>query len=249
MSRKTFFLFLVYLSVPLALGSLELALRLWAPRLGNPIVRLSMHDGIEWFEVNRSYLARYFPPSSPMVPEFKPALFRKEKQPNTIRVFCLGSSTMFGTPYNMTANIPALMRKQLRRRFPEHEVEVVNFAASAINSNVARHLSSELTAFEPDLVAVMVGHNEFYGPDGIGAGPLERLIPSAIQWKYDLRDSRVLTWLLSLITTAPASGSGERNLMREVSKGSEVALGTPESDRVLALFETILAATVEIWQR
>ena len=155
--------------IVLVLFAAEIVLRITGPVVDDGLVTEVQFDGTTWYQTNRAYLAKYFPAGSPMVPEFKTILFRKEKLPQTFRVMCLGSSTMFGTPYDMNANIPGILRRQLRHRYPKTEWEVMNCGASAINSNVVRDLAPDLLAFRPDLVLIYMGHNEYYGPDGIGA--------------------------------------------------------------------------------
>ena len=102
----------------LALVAAELAVRRTSPSASAPLVLTATYDGIEWNVVNRAHLKKYFPASSPLIPELKPSLFRARKIPGTLRVFCLGSSSMYGTPYDMTANIPGFVRKQLRHLRP-----------------------------------------------------------------------------------------------------------------------------------
>lgn len=249
MSRKrTVLLVLTYLSVPLLLVAAELGLRLWDPGLHEPVVRSVAFDGQAWWELNRNFARKYFPPGNPLAPEFKPALLSKEKSPSSYRVICLGGSTMFGTPYQMTANIPGILRRQLRHAHPNRQIEVLNAAASAINSNVIVDLSRHLAPLSPDLVVIYMGHNEYYGPDGVGAGFLERVIPDFIQFKYRLRELRVLNLLLNTFKSDVPS-SVERNLMREVSKGGRVPLYSEQSLRIHELFERNLTDIVAFWQK
>ena len=244
--KHTLLLLLTYLAIPVSLLLIEIGLRLWAPDLENPIVRPVSYDGVAWYEVNRGYLRKYFPRGTPLIQEFKPALFRREKVPGMLRIFCLGGSSMFGTPYQMTANIPGILRKQLRYAYPGTEIEVVNFGASAINSNVILDLSRELVRYRPDLVVLYMGHNEFYGPDGVGAGLIEGVFPASIQWKYRLRESRLVAWLLRFFEREGAPG--ERNLMLEVSKGGAVPLASETADRIFALWEKNLSSILEVWR-
>jgi tetratricopeptide (TPR) repeat protein len=178
----------------------------------------------------------------------KPALFRKQKLPETYRVICLGGSSMFGTPYEMTATIPGIVRKQLRHLYPDRDIEVINAAASAINSNVVYDLSKDLARLEPDLVLIYMGHNEFYGPDGVGAAFLAKAIPASIQWKYQLRDLRIVAGLLKLFwgDDASARSHGDRNLMREVSRGALVSSGDVAA--IVSRFESNLSSIVAFWQ-
>ncbi len=246
-TRTLIRLILVYLAVPLILVLVEIGLRIWAPGLESALVQPVMFDGKEWLEINRSYLKKYFPPGSPLVPEFKPALIQAKKTPATFRVICLGSSSMFGTPYQMNANIPGILRKQLRHAHPERDIEVINFGASAINSNVVLNLSDELAPLEPDLIVIYMGHNEFYGPDGVGAGYFDRNIPGFVQFKYRLRELRLVAALVSIMPVETRSEE-QRNLMLEVSQRGNVRLDSDDASRVFRSFEDNFRDILEFWQ-
>ncbi len=229
----------------------ELLLRAFSPVRAEPLVTEVIYDRIEWYQVNRSYLGRYVPAGTPIVPEFKPALFRRKKNDRIFRVMCLGGSTMFGTPYLMTANIPGIVRKQLRHLHPEREIEVINWGASAINSNVVRELTGEVLGFDPDLVLIYMGHNEFYGPDGVGASFFEKRIPGLTPLKHALRDLRLLQLLQGWIAGAgrAAGSSDELNLMRQVSEETLVPLDSFDARRVFDLFQQNLSAILAAYEK
>lgn len=214
----------------------ELILRQTSSVLPAHLVDEVQFDGISWYQTNRSFLAGYFPAGSPMVPEFKTALFRKEKTPSTFRIMCLGGSTMFGTPYDMNANIQGILRRQLRNRYPSVEFEVINWGASAINSNVIRDFAGDLLVFRPDLIVVYMGHNEYYGPDGVGASSLEKLFPSLTPFKYRLRELRLVQIVQGWLAGGSEANEHARGLMRQVSGGNLVSLESDDSRRVLAQF-------------
>jgi tetratricopeptide (TPR) repeat protein len=219
------------------LGTAEVVLRMTSPLDDEKLVREARYDGVDWFQINRGYLRKYFPPAFPYAPEFKSSLFRKTKGPQTFRIMCLGESSMFGTPYDMNANVPGIVRKQLRALFPEREIEVVNWGASAINSNVMVNFLDQVLEYEPDLVLVYMGHNEFYGPDGVGASFLERWFPGLIQFKYALNDLRLVKAFRGLFQSSHKDAKVELNLMRQVSGESLVPLGSPVAAPVLDRFE------------
>jgi tetratricopeptide (TPR) repeat protein len=224
----------------------ELTLRLFKPSLGNPLVTEVTHDGIEWYLVNSGCLKKYFSGNAPLIPEFKTSLFRRQKQMNTFRVFCLGESSMFGTPYQMTCNIPGMVRKQLRHLYPEREIEVVNWGASAINTNVIADLSKDLVRFRPDLVLIYTGHNEFYGPGGMGASFIEKYVPSMISWKYQLRDLRLVALLYNILFSRKTpEQSPNLNLMQQASQGATVRLNSDTAERIFELFAANLKSIVE----
>lgn len=229
------------------LAVLEFSLRMLVRDEQPPIVKGVFYDNKEWYQINRSYLKRYFPLNAAMIPEFKPSLFRKHKNDQLFRIICLGGSTMFGTPYQMTSNIPGILRKQLRHLFPEKEIEVINFAASAINSQVISRFSKELLQFKPDLIIIYMGHNEYYGPDGIGASYLEKKMRILTDLKYFFRNLRLYQVLGKLILHPARNGNHTQkmNLMKEVSGGSLIELDSEDSRRILHLFRQSLMKIID----
>jgi len=215
----------------------ECALRAFVPSLDLPLVREIATEGLLWYQVDRGYLEKYFPAGTAMTPDLKPSLMRKEKGKDLFRVFCVGESSMFGTPYEFSATIPALVRKQLRHAFPESDIEVINFGASAINTNVIADMAPALAALRPDAVLLYAGHNEFYGPDGAGASWIEKRFPFLTPLKYGARELRLVR-LAQRILSSLRSGTAasERNLMKEVSRGATVEIGSPEAGRIFSRF-------------
>ncbi len=252
LSRKKKILFnsIILFVIILFFVLLETGARLLTPSLDNPLVTEVRYDGKDWYKLNRGYLKKYFPAGSISVPEFKEVLFRKEKPATLFRVVALGGSSMFGTPYQMTANIPGILRKQLRHLYPQTEFEVINLAASAINSQVIRDLAPQILRFDPDLVVIYMGHNEFYGPDGVGASALEKKMPFITRLKYRLRDLRLFRLFRQLLAEKPDLKNGaEHNLMKQVSRESQVPLHSPDADRIFNQFRTNLKDIVSVYRQ
>ncbi len=236
--RRTLLLTLPYVAVVVLLWVVNLVLPLLDPSLASPFTRDIEADGIACREINRGYLTPYFPASSPLVPEFKPTVFRRVKTADTFRVLCIGESSMYGVPFGMAATIPALVRKQLRHLWPQRDIEVINLGASAINSNAMRDMVPQFLSLQPDLVLVYSGHNEFYGPDGVGISWIERRFPGLTEWKYRLRRLPIVAGLQRLIAKLGGAQSEEdKNLMRQVSEGVEVPLEGPDAERIFRQFE------------
>jgi tetratricopeptide (TPR) repeat protein len=248
--KKIVFSLVPALLIVLSLVVAELFLRHLSPSTETEIVSEVRYDGIEWYKLNRSYLAKYFPPGPAALPEFKPALFRKVKLPGSFRVFCLGESSMFGTPYEMNASIPGILRKELRRALPGREIEVVNFGASAINSNVIADMAPQLIRFRPDCVIIYTGHNEYYGPDGVGANFIEKWFPRLTGLKYDLKSLRLVQLLGKLAggIGGKEKPSGEQNLMKQVSSGQLVHSGSSDDARVMSNFRRNLGTIITIFR-
>ena len=89
--KRILFSILPALLLAVVLVAAELILRWVSPVPPARLAEEVQVDGITWYQTNRAFLGKYFPSGSPLRPEFKTALFRKEKTPSTFRVMCLGS--------------------------------------------------------------------------------------------------------------------------------------------------------------
>jgi tetratricopeptide (TPR) repeat protein len=249
LSKRILF-YIIWFTLPvLFLILVEVTLRYtWIPD-EEAIVNEVQYDNIDWYEINRAYLQKFFPYNIVYFPEFKPVPFRKDKPQNLYRVICLGGSSMYGTPYLITANITGIIRRQLRHLYPDKEFEVINFAATAINSNVIRRFIHELEQFDPDLILIYMGHNEFYGPDGVGASVLEKAIPFTTDLKYAFRRTRIGTWLRNKLRafSRDSDNGVEVNLMREVSAESHIQLNSDDAKRVMDNFADNLAYILDFF--
>lgn len=246
-SRRNRYLILVpYAVIIVAVIVLNAALPSLDPSLDVPFTKPIVEDGIQYRQINRSYLAPFFPAGSPLIPELRSTFVLEKKYQHSFRVLCLGESSMFGVPFQFSATIPALVRKQLRHLYPDSDIEVINLGASAINTNVIRALLPEFLSLEPDLVLIYTGHNEYYGPEGIGASWLDRTIPGYIQAKYTLRRQPLVMGFQKLVgRLGSAPAPGERNLMRQVSGGATVPLEGPESERIFSQFKENLTRILD----
>lgn len=99
--------------------------------------------------------------------------FYREKKPNTYRIFVLGESSAAGWPYAANASFPRYIRRKLHKLYINHHVEVINLGVSAISSYTILDFAKAAAEYEPDLVLVYTGHNEYYG--ALGAGSTQSL--------------------------------------------------------------------------
>lgn len=247
-SKKIIFALFTIAFTGILFFGLEKSIEYLFPELHPKFLSEVTYDQIEWYQINRSFLKPYFPANDRLVPEFKPSLVRKQKTDKTFRILCLGESSMFGVPYQMTANIPGMVRRQLQHLYPEKEIEVINLGASAINTNVILHLTKEFLRLEPDLVLIYTGHNEFYGPDGIGASWLEKQFPAITQLKYNIRDLSIIRLIQSLGNTSSQPQSLEVNLMKQVSNGALVDLNSFDAKKVFLNFERNLSDIIRSYR-
>lgn len=166
--RFTFYLLLA--AIPfLFLGVVEFALRSFTEDPVTSLVVLREADGKKYHQLNSRVGERFFLGGIEAFPEVYPEKFSFEKTPNTLRVFCLGSSTMASFPYELNARVSSLLRDRLHLAFPDKNVEVVNAGMAAINSYAVGEFIRELVDYQPDLFVMYMGHNEYYGALGVGS--------------------------------------------------------------------------------
>jgi tetratricopeptide (TPR) repeat protein len=102
-------------------------------------------------------------------PSTSPDYFLVPKPAGTYRIFCLGASTTVGFPYWYNGAFSSFMRDRLTRLFPDRSIEVINLGMTATNSYTTLDIAREIMAYEPDMVVVYDGHNEFYGALGVAS--------------------------------------------------------------------------------
>ncbi|MEX5219619.1 MAG: hypothetical protein NW701_17450 [Nitrospira sp.] len=88
-------------------------------------------------------------------------LFPVRKQANTFRIFCLGGSASAGWPHPADEIYSAYLQHALQRAYPIRNIEVINVSAHAYAGYRVRLIFQEIIQFEPDLVVIYSGNNEF----------------------------------------------------------------------------------------
>jgi len=94
----------------------------------------------------------------------------KDKK-NRFRIFCLGGSTTAGYPYNTLpeyncpASFPNYLRAILQYNKNMPEIEMLNLGSNAFNSLSVLKIFEDVRKYDPDLIIVYSGHNEYFGPN------------------------------------------------------------------------------------
>ena len=87
--------------------------------------------------------------------------FAAKKPDNGYRVFCLGGSTVRGRPYTIDSAFARWMQVQLSACDPDTRYEVINCGGLSYASYRLRRMTEEVLKYEPDLIVIATGHNEF----------------------------------------------------------------------------------------
>jgi hypothetical protein len=164
MKKRIFFIITLLLPFLFFLG-LELGLRWYGY---GPDLSLFRRQEIRreiFMTINPDVKFRYFG-TMKFSPSTSIDYFHESKPPGVFRIFCLGGSTTVGYPFLFNGSFASFLRNRLKYIFPNKNIEVVNLGMTATNSFTVLDIARELTAYQPDLLIVYDGHNEFYGALG-----------------------------------------------------------------------------------
>ena len=168
-SKRQEFIFRVLLVIfpVILIICLELVLRLAHFGYGNRIFQQSTVDS-RYLEIVPDLGRRYFPSGS-FYPSVSHNFMLAEKPANCFRIFVLGGSTARGYPYYYNGSFSSMLKVMLEKSYPGTYFEIVNLAMVAVNSYTVRDLLPHLWKYNPDLILIYSGHNEFYGALGVGS--------------------------------------------------------------------------------
>lgn len=95
--------------------------------------------------------------------------FLHPKPKGTFRIFLVGESAAKGYPQPRNLASSAFLQKMLSDAWPDRTVEVINLGTTAVASFPVLGMMTEALEYEPDLVIVHTGHNEFFGAYGVSS--------------------------------------------------------------------------------
>ena len=94
-------------------------------------------------------------------PLFQPDSFLADKPADGFRIFCLGGSTVQGRPYSIETSFSSWLEMSLRSACSDQNWEVVNCGGVSYASYRLVPILKEILEYEPDLIVLYTGHNEF----------------------------------------------------------------------------------------
>lgn len=192
---------LVALSLPLVLfGIVELALRYSGfggyPAMMHKVGKTKEGDlvvadqggGSSWFFANAHFGST------------EQQTFLDPKPSNTFRIFLVGESAAQGYPQPRQLSSSAFLQEMLQDAWPDRRVEVINLGTTAVASFPVLGIMNEALEFQPDLIVIYTGNNEFFGTYGVashGRAGSKPWMLKANRFLYSLAVVQGLTQLLS----------------------------------------------------
>ncbi len=177
-------------------------------------------------------------------------IFLKEKKEGTFRIFVMGSSTVFGFPYERNLMFSRILHKRLEDAYPGKHFEVVNTSITAINSYTLLDYAKQIVRYSPDAILVYAGHNEFYG--AFGAGSNENMSKS-------LRLTRLHMYFMDfrffqLFRNAVAKiGSGKENqvhgtLMKRIVANQDIPFEGEDYTRAMTRYRQNMGDMLQLYK-
>jgi len=167
LKKKVFTIALILIPIFILLIG-EGALRLFKYGPETSLFLVKEIGGRKLYSLNPQVVKRYFGMGN-FTTYISKDVFQQPKLPDTYRIFCLGASTTIGFPYMYNGTYPAMLQDRLTVLFPEKNIEVINLGITAVNSYTVLDFTRELVKYQPDLLLIYMGHNEFYGAMGVGS--------------------------------------------------------------------------------
>ncbi len=249
-AKKRAFFVITLLTPVIAVFLLEVLLRVFRYGPDLSLFKTEAVAGKPYLVMNPDVKARYFS-SVQFSPTTSMDYFQVPKPPGTYRIFCLGASTTVGFPYGYCGAYSSFLRDRLYLTFPRRSVEIVNLGMTATNSYTVNDLASEIMAYQPDLLIVETGHNEFYGAFGIASH--ESLGSHRWLIKLYLKMIHVRTFLLlrdafqAIVGVFSSQHAGSPGTMMErLAVGHEIQRGSPEYKQGLDNFRANLRELTEL---
>ena len=234
---------IITLASPVALVVLlEMSLRLFHYGPDLSLFTAEVVNGRRYHIMNPEVKGRYFADM-----DFNPSTsvddFLVPKPAGTYRIFCLGGSTTVGYPYWYNGSFSTFLRDRLQTIFPEKAIEVINLGMTATNSFTVVDMARDVVEYEPDLIIVYDGHNEFYGALGISSNES----PGNSRWltRSYLRLLHLRSFLLLRDVYARVTGlfrpqaavPSRGTMMEKMSYGNYIPYGSPTYRSALSMFE------------
>ena len=125
--------------------------------------------------------------------------FLAEKPEGAFRVFVIGGSSSEGIPYSTRYAFSSFLERRLAASLPDVRIEVVNAGFSAYASRRLLPIVEEIGRYQPDLLVVYMGHNEW--AERMYYEHLLRLDPRLfrlLEWGYQTRTYALASRVLDL---------------------------------------------------
>lgn len=234
------------MGVPVALVlALELALRLFGWGGYPAFIREAgeVRPGERVFLVEPAATKPYFF-ANPTRPGYaEETNFLMPKPAGTVRIFLIGESAAKGYPQPRNLSMSSFLRAMLEDAWPGRAVEVINMGTTAVASFPLVSMTDEVVRYEPDLVVLYVGNNEFFGAYGTASINAVGTMPT---WALPLmRAVRGLAIVQAFDAVVHRGADEDRTLMEQMVGQSVIAADSPLREAAARNLRTHLGQMID----
>jgi len=140
---------------------------------------------------------------------FRPEAFAAVKPADEFRIFVLGGSTVQGRPFSIETSFTTWLELALCAAQPERRWEVVNCGGVSYASYRLVPILKEVLAYDPDLIVLYTGHNEFLEERSYGH---IKHLPPAVRWLFE-QVAQTRTYVLARRVYMQWSGRGKSAML------------------------------------
>jgi tetratricopeptide (TPR) repeat protein len=225
--RKWPFRMLAILLPFLVVGVVELVGRI-AGYGGIPSVLVPMagNKGRELITVHTGGIQSFFVALPEGAGRIHSTVFPRQKEPNTVRIFVVGGSAAQGYPEPRNLSLSSFLEAMLRDLWPDRRLEIINLSVVAVASFPVRCIYEEAIQYDPDLMIVYTGNNEFYGAQGVASVHSFGRTPQAMRIHRESRRWALLQMLDQVFRRSPAAASG-KGMMELVMADQQIPPADP----------------------
>lgn len=209
-----------------------------------------VEPGKSWYFVNPGLKDKYqFTGKFSVMDPIFPDSMKLAKGKKDFRIFAMGGSTTQGYPYMDNGSFPRMLEAMLRVSETGREVEVVNLGVTAMNSHGVLDFMRMVPEYEPDLIVLYMGHNEFFG--ALGSASNLFLGENRYVVRAFLRLQEFKLYLLGRnLYQRLRAGAGQPEdmgyLMQEIVRIKSIPVGSPLRGRTYANFKANLVDIISI---
>ncbi len=91
------------------------------------------------------------------------------KPKNELRIMYVGESTVQGYPFRRNLGSAAFLSELLKEALPDKQINVINLGISASASFPVMKITQQAINYNPDVVVIYTGHNEYFGAFGVAS--------------------------------------------------------------------------------
>ena len=230
------------------LALVEFGLRLFTSYGGYPPVFtpiLKVDDGASVVSTNQAGVRPFFVRNKDRRGTFWTTEFLDPKPEGTVRVLLVGGSAIKGFPQTRAFAVSAFLREMLQDAWPGREVEIINLGTTAVASFPALTIMTEALEYEPDLVVVYSGHNEFFGAFGVASLNTVAQSPRMIALQFGLRRLAIVQSMDELLASWAGETDGERPLMEVMMASAYTGPRDPLRDAAARNLRTHVRAMID----